>query len=108
MPPLVQNPATKQMFSGSLYYSLGENEQSAAIVETITLLGKSLRVPVTAEGVESDDVRAQLAALGCSDAQGWYFGKAVSGPVASRQFAQSLEKQESPLADREGRTASKW
>ena len=76
----------------SFINSLAFNEQSAAIVQTITSLGKSLSVPITAEGVESESVRQQLAALGCSDAQGWYFGKAVAGHVAGMQFASSPEK----------------
>ena len=71
----------------SFINSLGFNEQSAAIVQTITSLGKSLSVPITAEGVESESVREQLASLGCSDAQGWYFGRAVAGHVAERQIA---------------------
>ena len=70
----------------SFINSLGFNEQSAAIVQTITSLGKSLSVPITAEGVESESVREQLASLGCSDAQGWYFGRAVAGHVAEQQF----------------------
>jgi len=75
----------------SFINALGNNEQSAAIVETITSLGKSLRVPITAEGVETRAIREQLVALGCSDAQGWYFGRAVAGHVASMQFAQKVE-----------------
>lgn len=71
----------------SFINALGSDEQSAAIVETITALGRSLHVPITAEGVESGTIREQLAALGCSDAQGWYFGKAVAGHVASSKFA---------------------
>ena len=57
----------------SFINSLGENEQSAAIVETITALGRSLHVPITAEGVETPAIREKLAALGCANAQGWYF-----------------------------------
>lgn len=90
----------------SFINALGSDEQSAAIVETITALGRSLRVPITAEGVESDNVRAQLAALGCSDAQGWYFGRAVAGHVASTKFARPAAAPE-PLPDRENRAAGK-
>ena len=70
----------------SFINSLAANEQSAAIVETIAALGKSLHVPITAEGVESDSIREKLAALGCQDAQGWLFGRAVSGHVATMQL----------------------
>jgi diguanylate cyclase (GGDEF)-like protein len=82
----------------SFINSLAFNEQSAAIVQTITSLGKSLSVPITAEGVESEAVRQQLAALGCSDAQGWYFGRAVAGHVAGMQFVPAPAPSK-PVAD---------
>jgi len=96
----------------SFINSLAVNDQSAAIVQTITSLGKSLSVPITAEGVESEAVRQQLAALGCSDAQGWYFGRAVAGHVAGMQFASQPEKsdnQEAPdKAAGRGASGQKW
>ncbi len=70
----------------SFINSLAANEQAAAIVQTIAALGKTLGVPITAEGIESEAIRQQMAALGCTDAQGWHFGRAVSGPVASIQL----------------------
>jgi len=66
--------------------SLGDNEQSAAIVKTIASLGRMLCVPITAEGVESESIRKQLADLGCEDAQGWLFGRAVSAQFIRSQF----------------------
>ena len=65
----------------SFVATIGENEQSAAIVRTIASLGKMLCVPITAEGVESEKVRLQLAEAGCQDAQGWLFGRAVSAEL---------------------------
>ena len=70
----------------SFINSLGENEQARAIVQTIASLGKTLSVPITAEGVESDLIREQMAELGCTDAQGFHFGKAVSAHVATSHF----------------------
>jgi EAL domain-containing protein (putative c-di-GMP-specific phosphodiesterase class I) len=90
----------------SFISALSDDEQGAAIVETITALGKSLKVPITAEGVETSAIREQLAALGCSDAQGWYFGKAVAGHVASMKFARQTETLDPP-AERDSRTVGK-
>ena len=90
----------------SFINALGNDEQGAAIVETITALGKSLKVPITAEGVESGAIREQLAALGCSDAQGWYFGRAVAGHVASMKFAKQPEPLEPPTETRAA--GKKW
>ena len=96
----------------SFINALGDNEQSAAIVETITALGKSLRVPITAEGVETQAIREHLMALGCSDAQGWFFGRAVAGHVASMQFAPKMQTPTEPdhLADGNNRAGAgkKW
>ena len=103
---LTGSPVTRRFI-----HSLGANAQSSAIVEAITALGKSLSVPITAEGVETEAIREQLAALGCSDAQGWYFGRAVSGHVASMQFKRSDEPAPTLPAtvNRASRTSgSKW
>jgi diguanylate cyclase (GGDEF)-like protein len=70
----------------SFISSLGENDQAAAIVQTIAALAKTLGVPITAEGIESEDIRQQMATLGCTDAQGWHFGRAVPGHTASMQL----------------------
>lgn len=55
-----------------------KSERTAAIVDAIATLGHRLNVPLTAEGVESEQIRMELAALGCSEAQGWLYGRAVS------------------------------
>lgn len=80
----------------SFIHSLGESEQAAAIVETIASLGKTLSVPITAEGVETDSIRKQMAALGCTDAQGWHFGRAVTGHVAGMQASKSTPQPAAP------------
>ena len=41
-------------------------------------MGHKLNVPITAEGVETEQIRSELSKLGCSEAQGWLFGRAVS------------------------------
>jgi diguanylate cyclase (GGDEF)-like protein len=63
----------------SLVSPLLDDEKSDAIVATITNLGQTLRLPVTAEGVETAAVRARLESIGCTDAQGWLFGRAMPG-----------------------------
>jgi EAL domain-containing protein (putative c-di-GMP-specific phosphodiesterase class I) len=70
----------------SFVATIGDNEQSAAIVQTITSLGKLLCVPITAEGVETETIRRRLAEVGCQDAQGWLFGRAVSAEFIRSQF----------------------
>ncbi|MFX8907126.1 EAL domain-containing protein, partial [Acinetobacter baumannii] len=40
------------------------NEQSASIVRAITSLGEGLGLPITAEGVETEEIAARLEGLG--------------------------------------------
>ena len=62
----------------SFVASLLGDEQSNAIVHAIATLGKSLRLPITAEGIETGDIYDRVKDLGCTDAQGWLFGRAMS------------------------------
>jgi EAL domain-containing protein (putative c-di-GMP-specific phosphodiesterase class I) len=68
-----------------------KSEQTAAIVNTIAGLGHTLHVPITAEGVESEQIRSALAGFGCSEAQGWLFGRAISAE-AVRSFLASSQR----------------
>jgi EAL domain-containing protein (putative c-di-GMP-specific phosphodiesterase class I) len=62
----------------SFVLSMLENEESAAIVNSITSLAASLDVPITAEGIESDEMRVYLDKIGCTDGQGWLYGRPTS------------------------------
>ena len=55
-----------------------DSEESAAIVNSIASLASSLDVPITAEGIESDEIRTCLDDIGCSDGQGWLYGRPTS------------------------------
>ncbi|HWH01024.1 MAG TPA: bifunctional diguanylate cyclase/phosphodiesterase [Pilimelia sp.] len=50
-----------------------DSPEAAAIVRTTVDLGRELGLRVVAEGVETADQRAALAALGCTAAQGYHF-----------------------------------
>ncbi len=54
---------------------LGGNKQSEAIVKATIILGESLEIPVLAEGVETEGHLGFLANEGCSEVQGFLFGK---------------------------------
>ena len=49
-----------------------------AIVVAIIRLGESLSMPITAEGVEDEEIATELTRLGCAKAQGWHYGRASS------------------------------
>jgi diguanylate cyclase (GGDEF)-like protein len=78
MAQLRQLPFDRIKIDRSFIASLLGDEQSNAIVHSIVTLGKSLRLPITAEGIETSQIYARVCELGCTDAQGWLFGKAMS------------------------------
>jgi diguanylate cyclase (GGDEF)-like protein len=78
-------PLDRIKIDKSFITTIVKSEQTAAIVNTIAGLGHNLDVPITAEGVESEQIREALADFGCSEAQGWLFGRAISAE-AVRSF----------------------
>jgi diguanylate cyclase (GGDEF)-like protein/PAS domain S-box-containing protein len=54
---------------------LESNAQSAAIIQAILGLGRSLKLPVIAEGVETPAQLAFLAEEGCNEVQGYLIGR---------------------------------
>lgn len=56
------------------------NQQSRAIVKAILALGKTLAIPVLAEGVETEKQLALLVEEGCNEAQGYLFGMPAAAP----------------------------
>src|SRR3954452_22902393 len=71
-------PVDRIKIDKSFISTIVKSEQTAAIVSTIASLGHTLNVPITAEGVEAEQVRSALKGFRCSEAQGWLFGRAVS------------------------------
>lgn len=78
-------PLDRIKIDKSFITTIVKSEQTAAIVSTIAGLGHTLDVPISAEGVESEQIRNALAEFGCSEAQGWLFGRAISAE-AVRSF----------------------
>jgi len=64
----------------------------ASIVSAIIAMGRSLRMNVIAEGVETIEQLNFLARHGCNEAQGYYFGR----PVPAYEFVKLLKKTSSP------------
>ena len=60
-----------------------ERSDDAVIVQSVIELGHTLGLRTVAEGVEADEVRARLAALGCDSAQGF----AIAPPMPPRELA---------------------
>ena len=91
-------PLDRIKIDKSFITTIVKSDQTAAIVSTIAVLGHNLDVPITAEGVESEQIRSALAGFGCSEAQGWLFGRAISGD-AVRAFLKAGAGDDKPLAE---------
>ena len=55
--------------------TMAEDATSAAIVRGTLALARSLGLPVTAEGVETEEQARALRAEGCEEIQGWLIGR---------------------------------
>ena len=61
----------------SFVRDLGSNAEDRAITEAIIVMGKSLKMDIVAEGVETQGQIEFLRDHGCNEFQGFYFSKAV-------------------------------
>ena len=65
---------------------MDEDASSATIVNAIIAMGHALGLTLVAEGVETETQAARLRQQGCDAAQGWLFGRPLSGDVIDRAF----------------------
>ena len=70
----------------SFVQSIGDNPESAKIVNAILGLGRSLGVITTAEGIENAANSDWLAEHGCTHGQGFLFGQPMSAGDVDRQL----------------------
>jgi len=91
---LKQIPADELKIDKSFVMNMLNDEADRKIVEQIIALGRSFGLEVVAEGVETAEVAARLAEMGCDYAQGFY-------------YARPLPPQELPAWSQEWRRARK-
>lgn len=76
-------PFDKIKIDKSFVTSVGSDPQAAAIVRSTVILGRSLKIPILAEGVETEIAMSFLKRVGCSEVQGFLFGKPVPASAIS-------------------------
>jgi len=72
-------PVANLKIDKSFVRDITSDADDAAIVKAIIVLGHSLELSVTAEGVETEGQLRFLAKNGCDEVQGHYFGEAMPG-----------------------------
>jgi diguanylate cyclase (GGDEF)-like protein/PAS domain S-box-containing protein len=82
-------PVGKLKIDRSFVNDLETDPDDWAIASTIVSMGRSLRMTVLAEGVESAEQLAQLRKMGCDMAQGYYFSR----PTSAAGIAEILRAQ---------------
>jgi EAL domain-containing protein (putative c-di-GMP-specific phosphodiesterase class I) len=76
---------------------VGENADSTAVIRAMIEIANALNMKTIAEGVETEDQLARLQALGCMEAQGYYF----SQPKPATEFPMILTQPTERVADRD-------
>ena len=80
-------PFSKIKIDKSFLMRADASPQALAIIRTILALGRSLGVPVLAEGVETEGQCAILRHEGCEEAQGFLFGRPMAAPSRKLRLA---------------------
>jgi EAL domain-containing protein (putative c-di-GMP-specific phosphodiesterase class I) len=81
-------PFDKIKIDRSFITDIAHSDQSQAIVQAVTSLGKTLGMATTAEGVETSEQLEHLRAQGCTEVQGYFFSPAkpareIAGLIAA-------------------------
>ncbi|MGW4422132.1 putative bifunctional diguanylate cyclase/phosphodiesterase [Streptosporangium sp. NPDC004631] len=76
-------PVSEVKIDASFVRRIVESKDDERIVRSIVDLVRSLGLRSVAEGVESDEVAARLADMGCELAQGWLFAEPMSAADAT-------------------------
>jgi diguanylate cyclase (GGDEF)-like protein len=72
----------------SFVTSLPGNRESATIVQSIVSLGEGLGLPITAEGIENEDVLFELSRFGKFKGQGYLYGRPATAEATEEELAQ--------------------
>lgn len=68
-------PFTCLKIDKTFVQQINQSDRSRHIIKAALELARSIGLSTIAEGIETADIGAQLAAMGCSHAQGYHYGK---------------------------------
>ena len=91
-------PVDRLKIDRSFVHGMSTDRHSSTIVSAVISLGHSLGMDVLAEGVETEAELAALGAMGCDQAQGFIFSRAVSAATirATVKIAELRERSARP------------
>lgn len=76
----------------SLVAGIDTSADSLAIVRTIQRLGEALGLKTTAEGIETETMAQQVAAIGCDNGQGYLFARPLEADAAFEAWQRTAER----------------
>lgn len=91
-------PFDKIKIDQSFVQDIHLNSQSLAIVRAISGLASSLGIKTTAEGIESREQLDQLRSEGCTEAQGYFFGRPMNAASAIKLLRDNSARYSSQAA----------
>lgn len=86
----------------SLTMDVLTDSRSRDMLQATVALARSLDLPVTAEGIETEEQGTALKLFGCDELQGYFFGK----PMPEAEISRRLAAQTARIPDRERDTAA--
>ncbi|MHC5675134.1 putative bifunctional diguanylate cyclase/phosphodiesterase [Nostoc sp.] len=87
-------PVNMLKIDRSFIQDVMSNPDSAAITDAIIALAKSLRLKITAEGVETQEQLEYLQMRGCHEGQGFYFSRPLPADIIAPMLEKSFQRLE--------------
>ncbi|MBD1889169.1 bifunctional diguanylate cyclase/phosphodiesterase [Coleofasciculus sp. FACHB-SPT9] len=85
-------PVTMLKIDRSFVQDVTSNPDSAAVTDAIIALAKSLRLNITAEGIETKEQLDYLQRRGCEEGQGFYFSRPVPADAIAQMLQESFQQ----------------
>jgi diguanylate cyclase (GGDEF)-like protein/PAS domain S-box-containing protein len=98
---LLKFPFDKIKIDKSFVTASSEDAVARDILRSIASLGKTLKIRITAEGVETQEQVDFLRDISCNQLQGFYFAKPLNEPDLAAYFLNQFEQTVVRLAHRE-------
>ncbi|MEH2322265.1 MAG: bifunctional diguanylate cyclase/phosphodiesterase [Nostoc sp.] len=76
----------------SFVHDVMSNSDSATVTNAIIALAKSLRLTITAEGIETQEQLDYLKMQGCEEGQGYYFSRPVPADIIAPMLQKSSQQ----------------